>query len=1177
MPIDALFRPTLLVGVGGTGGQIVEQVFLEAQRNNLELKDRIAALVFDTDENWLNELRGLDESSKVRFSTADPLHRVLSNNPEVEGDWFPQRDTLAVSLLNMNMLRGAAQIRLATRLALHDSFRTGKAVRRAEQVIARIAAADGRTRFEGAINILIVGSLAGATGSGSFFQIALMLRDACGRQITPNVMGLFLMPDVFVRTNALPKDQIGNVYANAYASLKELNALNVLALLPDREADFEYRYSPTGSILPSSGRVAFDSVTMIDFESSRGTNMGNSVPNYVNMAKRAGYLLIFSPLGAKYEGMAVNDQRAKMLADFDGDSNIYSSVGISALNYPQSSMRDWLAKRLVPNQIDGNWIKLDELFRIRARRFAELKQAGKSTGDEPDIEQTYLRDLEQLAVEEKIAFFSDIWTGLNPAVEGDAAGGDETRPLHTTYLDSLIDYVKRNFWNSEKLRPIAENCETPLSVSIFEIKKRIQTVVEQEEKSIDADLRDIKRALRSEPEAIFNAAWTLAYGGKEDDWRSDNIQSYIIKGGPHPVRTRAFLYRLKREILRRRAAPGPEGRDSRQLDLAIRQAPMVFNSKRSETADSRSEPKLRELAEQASGLNQSLLSKVIGTSSKEFAHTYKNYHIETRELMRAYGDTGITEVVLDLLLKEIDQLLRMYVGLFSEIESISGKLALQADQEAAKFDSGIATGDGNVWVYSDKSCREAAWLRVRDEAAIIPLGADVNRQLSVAIFKLYTEAQSSGRTVTFGELGRIFTESVIEGFGERIMRDRFAGAWRFSVIEATRREAAIRQQEELTLLRRQLAEGRDSGGRMDLVQDAERYWQEFLRNRVAVVSNQAEPYSTLIDSDAVGQAVKYWTLSPLIRKEIGSVELFQSLFTYGQGENPYEQPEFPAETIYCCNFRLNLRPIDMAKFHPGDRFDTNVNAMQPGLYHNAYQKMVDDLIEVELDGRDRRGRLTPHIQVGWHRPGVLPELSPQLDDENRRNAARAVVISLMMGLLVQTDDYGRRVETFSVVGRPVTVLPQVAPRVLGHNMSFAEIARQIAPRPDVIRTAEQYWALALRARDLGAQFWSDFTKPGSLVRIAEIGIDRSAPARTDELVRRLFGNWCDLLAELASAHRTDLLAVGRKDLLKETTGVIRAALFEELRLANPGIRQETVRDIERCYDQARDAFLARLK
>jgi hypothetical protein len=286
------FRPTLLVGVGGTGCQIAEQVFLEARRNNVDKQDRIGVLVFDTDVMALRKLTAVPTDNQIQISSPEPVFQLLRANPEVEGDWFLRKEDQSPALLNMSILEGAGQIRMVTRLALHNSFRKKDILNKAQNAIAQVASNNGRTAFTGVINILIVGSLAGATGSGSFYQVALMLRELCRKsEVQANITGLFLLPDIYVRATEMPTDQFENVKANAYAALKELNAINVLAMLPQRGAQFSYSYMPGQGL--REGETPFSSVTLIDYESSRGGNMGLDIRNYIDLARKAGYLMNF--------------------------------------------------------------------------------------------------------------------------------------------------------------------------------------------------------------------------------------------------------------------------------------------------------------------------------------------------------------------------------------------------------------------------------------------------------------------------------------------------------------------------------------------------------------------------------------------------------------------------------------------------------------------------------------------------------------------------------------------------------------------------------------------------------------------------------------------------------------------------------------------------------------------
>jgi len=53
------------------------------------------------------------------------------------------------------------------------------------------------------------------------------------------VRGVFLLPDVHARSGALPAAQVPDVLANGYAALKELNALTIRGIMPNKSTEFE--------------------------------------------------------------------------------------------------------------------------------------------------------------------------------------------------------------------------------------------------------------------------------------------------------------------------------------------------------------------------------------------------------------------------------------------------------------------------------------------------------------------------------------------------------------------------------------------------------------------------------------------------------------------------------------------------------------------------------------------------------------------------------------------------------------------------------------------------------------------------------------------------------------------------------------------------------------------------
>ena len=247
MANEQVFRPTLLVGLGGTGCRIAENVYARALATGAGLQGRIQVIGFDTDENDMRRRAGLGDRQRVRFSSNFTVEELLDRFPDVERNWFvAPRSSIPMEIRRMTLLDGAAQLRMLTRLGLYEAQRDGRIDLAIGTVASQLAQHDNRAGYSGQINVLVVGSLAGATGSGSFLQFALLINDICAQHnIEAGVRGLFLMPDVYVRSGLLPAGQIPNVLANGYASFKEFHAVNMRAT--ERAGD---------TISPSSSRPA---------------------------------------------------------------------------------------------------------------------------------------------------------------------------------------------------------------------------------------------------------------------------------------------------------------------------------------------------------------------------------------------------------------------------------------------------------------------------------------------------------------------------------------------------------------------------------------------------------------------------------------------------------------------------------------------------------------------------------------------------------------------------------------------------------------------------------------------------------------------------------------------------------------------------------------------------------
>ena len=233
---------TICIGLGGTGRDVLMRIrrLIVDRYGDFKQLPIISFVHIDTDKATSN-ITGLRTGNTyhgvdLRFSDAEKvaatmtrsevdnmtreLSRRASNYDGSPGvyknieSWFPPQ-----LLKNLKAIdEGAQAIRPVGRLAFFHNYR---------KIKAAIESAEQRTRgheafmicnnwsVENKLNIFVVGSLCGGTGSGIFLDVAYCLRQMYGNDGAQIVGYLIMSPELY--GNAPDKN------ANIYAALKELN------------------------------------------------------------------------------------------------------------------------------------------------------------------------------------------------------------------------------------------------------------------------------------------------------------------------------------------------------------------------------------------------------------------------------------------------------------------------------------------------------------------------------------------------------------------------------------------------------------------------------------------------------------------------------------------------------------------------------------------------------------------------------------------------------------------------------------------------------------------------------------------------------------------------------------------------------------------------------------------
>ena len=547
------FSTTLIIGLGGVGSKVVEGIYKKFEASNPSELDRrnVAFLCLDTDKN--------DISNRQKVMPADMVVKTSSNMSCTIGgyidqikshttvlDWF---DTKSPQLMNMSIDEGAAQVRMASRLASISAINAGK-LAAIDNSIRSLLQTEPERHEGNNIKIHIVCSLAGGTGAGSFLQTAYYVKNAMREHnaTAPKISGYFLLADVLCCDSnvGLSKGQKENVRSNTYACIKELSAF--CSRDPEHQVkniQFEYRLGQRDKSLPVD--PPYDFCFMVDYFGVDGGNLMKEV-RYEEQATEFIYMNAFDPIGDNFRQKAINDIRQKI--EQDGASR-FASFGVSKLVYPVDDLMAYFALQRVVDNLSGTWLRIDKSYEeLMAEYKRNINQGIRST--EPDRGKHFMQQVEALATNgsgREGVEFRQIFESTMVYAEGKDVG----KPKARIFMESVDQYVEKLLESSRELKGLYETC----SVSNPNFTKNtgsdndLAFVVRRER-----ELEDYRKAVMSFIDGTKSAAIKQClvidhdfegYVSKNPQADSNHLNSYILEKEKelHPLAVRYLLYDIR--------------------------------------------------------------------------------------------------------------------------------------------------------------------------------------------------------------------------------------------------------------------------------------------------------------------------------------------------------------------------------------------------------------------------------------------------------------------------------------------------------------------------------------------------------------------------------------------------------------------------------------------------------
>jgi len=346
--------PTILVGIGGTGAEILSRVrrLVEETYGRLDKFPIISFLWVDTDQGYKisnPEAAGTPFKDKekhwAKVSGSEAQARIanMEDYPWIN-KWFPSQLERNITTLEA----GAGQIRACGRFAFFCNYQEIK--KKFQEARNRIK---GREQYmldtyevkviPNSVNVFVTGSLSGGTGSGMLIDFGYCIQNWLKGEGSSTVTAIVPMPDAFAGV-----DVGDRVLANGYAALMELSYFS------DYRTEYIEQYGTSLADEVRSVKAPFD------FNYLVGTKNGDSEFK-LSQIREAIAQNIFLDLTSDFapHKRSIRDNIKSAWAQTDPEGRGYPknfmSFGLSTIEIPITQIRAALANRLGTDLV-GWWL-----------------------------------------------------------------------------------------------------------------------------------------------------------------------------------------------------------------------------------------------------------------------------------------------------------------------------------------------------------------------------------------------------------------------------------------------------------------------------------------------------------------------------------------------------------------------------------------------------------------------------------------------------------------------------------------------------------------------------------------------------------------------------------------------------------------------------------------------------
>ena len=985
---------SLLIGLGGTGSRVINQVAKLLQENGAKInEDGVYCAVLDTDSNDNKKIEGSGTGIPViptgkSWTIQEYFNRYYQSDI---AEWSPSSEPF----LRESIVNGASEVRAKSRIAFMDCMKSGYLEQQLGGLITRLQS--GST--EPQTRVMIVSSVAGGSGSGMFIQVALWLRKRFPKGTS--IRGIFLLPDIFIHTaSELSEARRERIYANSYAAIRELNAITKVMKgfpidLPEPIKIAEGGLFDSENIQEKEkGLPVYDLAFFVDSLNGNGVGL-NTGEAYEEMVANLVYMQIFAPMK---ETMYSQEDNLFYTLRLNKEP-LYGACGAAKAEYPVRNVKEYCVLRAVQDSISNGWRSIDDEIEALIQEKKQRERDGFDSHEELDVRQLFAELYEdKVNVDPQEAganrfFLSFKHDSQNEQWEPNGKGKNVITYTNKVddFLESLraekIDFVV----NDINAREGGLDSYTVTEATKFAGKDNKETIeaararVEKDQGSIEDLLTRFEvDVLKVQARAIVDSVFP--YNMDEVTVNNKNsIYALLTKSSSegrsrfiHPLAARYVLYQLTQKLQQEAEDFAAVKNEMRRSALPGDFDETAFDNPRTKK---KKEGTAQEFLNSRTGLQGLLQSEE--KFVQEFRKKYQGYINGKINACKIYEKGLLKYTVYTELRQRVEALLKKYEAFFLRVKDVMRDLEGDIDRNLGEIK---AASGSSYYVYASEACKESLYQSL--DLQVGEHGGRINKIVADALYgglcyerrpsteanKKYAETSVSEAFYTTAQ--DVFADlmSTDSGCKDRIDLDIFT---------AVCREEDVRHPDS----------GKSGESKRGLtLQQYKTAFKDILKN----LEYSAVPFlqwnkEKLSGPNDVGRENPklFWGYHPVVREKYG-----EDLVGYLQvGADRAENPLYPKNMLYCYQAVYGISTTNIPKFVENEG----------GGYFPHYQNIVRRMVEMARgDEGDAAYIYTPHLDKHWH--SILPYISSDKIREGDKDFYHGFWLAVAYGTIVLDKD-----------------------------------------------------------------------------------------------------------------------------------------------------------------------------